>query len=95
MANYGRNAFMTSTENQAELELIAKLGGLKHSYGLDIRDRAGLKAASRAKSQGINRMPLTGCDCQRLFDSMMTPDVCNIAQTLHIINTFGSYEGGR
>lgn len=31
---------MTTTENQIELDLIAKLGDLKYTYRPDIRDRA-------------------------------------------------------
>lgn len=38
---------MTISENQIELDLIAKLGDIKYSYRPDIRDRAALEANFR------------------------------------------------
>ncbi|HCF3095084.1 TPA: hypothetical protein NIB80_005770, partial [Pseudomonas aeruginosa] len=43
---------MTTTEQQIELDLIAKLGDLKYTYRPDIRDRAALEAVDVAKPLG-------------------------------------------
>ena len=50
---------MTTTEQQIELDLIAKLGDLKYTYRPDIRDRAALEANFRAKFEALNRVHLT------------------------------------
>ncbi|MDW9225875.1 type I site-specific deoxyribonuclease, HsdR family protein [Burkholderia cepacia] len=84
---------MTSTENQIELELIAKLGDLKYAYRSDIRDRVALEANFRAKFEALNRVRLSDSEFQRLLDSITTPDVYNAAQTLRNINSFERDDG--
>ncbi|MGN6830722.1 type I restriction endonuclease subunit R [Paucibacter sp. M5-1] len=84
---------MTTTENQIELDLIAKLGDLKYNYRSDIRDRAALEANFRAKFEALNRVNLTDSEFQRLIDSVITPDVYNAAQTLRTINSFERDDG--
>ncbi|CAJ4907470.1 type I site-specific deoxyribonuclease HsdR [Burkholderia pseudomallei] len=84
---------MTSTENQIEQDLIAKLGDLKYSYRPDIRDRDALEANFRAKFEALNRVRLTDSEFHRLLDSIATPDVYNAAQTLRNINSFERDDG--
>ena len=84
---------MTITENQIELDLIAKLGDLKYTYRSDIRDRATLEASFREKFEALNRVRLTDSEFQRLLDSVVTPDVYNAAQTLRSINAFERDDG--
>lgn len=84
---------MTTTETQIELDLIAKFGDLKYVYREDIRDRASLEANFRKKFESLNRVSLTDSEFQRLFDSIVTPDVYNAAQTLRNINSFERDDG--
>jgi len=84
---------MTKTENQIELDLIAKLSDLKYIYRDDICDRAALEANFRAKFEALNRVRLTDSEFQRLLDSVITPDVYNAAQTLRNINSFERDDG--
>jgi len=71
---------MTTTEQQIELDLIAKLGDLKYTYRPDIRDRTTLEANFRAKFEALNRVHLTDSEFQRLLDGIITPDVYGAAQ---------------
>ncbi|MFM0233275.1 type I restriction endonuclease subunit R [Paraburkholderia sediminicola] len=84
---------MTTTENQIELELIAKLGDLKYTYRPDIRDRAALEANFRGKFQELNRVTLTHGEFQRLLDEIVTPDVFTAAHTLRNRNAFTRDDG--
>lgn len=79
---------MTTTEQQIELDLIAKLGDLKYTYRSDIRDRTTLEANFRAKFEALNRVHLTDSEFQRLLDGIITPDVYGAAQRLRNINSF-------
>lgn len=84
---------MTTTENQIEQDLIAKLGDLKYTYRPDIRDRAALEANFRAKFEALNRVRLTDSEFHRLLDDIITPDVYNAAQRLRNINSFERDDG--
>jgi len=84
---------MTTTEQQIELDLIAKLGDLKYTYRPDIRDRAALEANFRAKFEALNRVHLTDSEFQRLLDGIITPDVYGAAQRLRNINSFERDDG--
>lgn len=84
---------MTTTENQIELDLIAKLGELKYSYRLDIRDRAALEANFREKFETLNRVKLTDGEFTRLLDEIVTPDVFTASRTLRSINAFTREDG--
>jgi len=84
---------MTTTENQIELELIAKLGDLKYTYRPDIRDRATLEANFRGKFQELNRVTLTDGEFQRLLDEVVSPDVFTAAHTLRNRNAFTRDDG--
>jgi type I restriction enzyme R subunit len=84
---------MTTTENQIEQGLLAKLDDLKYAYRSDIRDRATLEANFREKFEALNRVRLTDSEFQRLLDSVITPDVYNAARTLRSINSFERDDG--
>lgn len=84
---------MSTTENQIELDLIAKLAELKYTLRPDIRDRASLEKNFRAKFEALNRVHLTDSEFQRLLDTIITPDVYNSAQTLRNINSFERDDG--
>ncbi|UQV45294.1 type I restriction endonuclease subunit R [Janthinobacterium lividum] len=84
---------MTTTENQIELELIAKLDDLKYMYRPDLRDRAALEANFREKFEALNRVRLTDSEFQRLLDGAITSDVYNAAQTLRSITSFERDDG--
>jgi len=84
---------MTTTENQIELDLVAKLGDLKYTYRPDIRDRVALEANFREKFEALNCVKLTNSEFQRLLDGVVTPDVYNAAQTLRNINAFERNDG--
>lgn len=84
---------MTITEQQIELDLIAKLGDLKYTYLSDIRDRTMLEANFRAKFEALNRVHLTDSEFQRLLDGIITPDVYGAAQRLRNINSFERDDG--
>uniref|UniRef100_UPI00396CA21E type I restriction endonuclease n=1 Tax=Klebsiella variicola TaxID=244366 RepID=UPI00396CA21E len=84
---------MSTTENQIELDLIAKLAELKYILRPDIRDRASLEKNFRAKFETLNRVNLTDSEFQRLLDTVITPDVYNAAQKLRNINSFERDDG--
>ncbi|WP_307258384.1 type I restriction endonuclease subunit R [Paraburkholderia graminis] len=84
---------MTTTENQIELELIAKLDGLKYIYRPDIRGRAELEANFRGKFQELNRVTLTDSEFRRLVDEIVSPDVFTAAHTLRNRNSFTRDDG--
>ncbi|MBF8675195.1 type I restriction endonuclease subunit R [Pseudomonas fulva] len=84
---------MSTTENQIEQDLIAKLSDLKYTVRPDIRDRIALENNFREKFETLNRVKLTNSEFQRLLDSVITPDVYNAAQTLRNINSFERDDG--
>jgi len=84
---------MITTENQIELELIAKLGDLKYTYRPDICDRAALEANFRGKFQELNRVTLTDSEFQRLLDEIVSPDVFTAAHALRNRNAFTRDDG--
>lgn len=84
---------MTATEQQIEMDLIAKLGDLKYTYRPEIRDGAALEANFRAKFEGLNRVRLTDSEFRRLRDSVITSDVYKAAQTLRNVNSFERDDG--
>lgn len=84
---------MTTTENQIELDLIAKLGDLKYTARPDIRDRVTLEANFRDKFQQLNRVKLTDEEFARLLEEIVTPDVFTAAQTLRSRNSFIREDG--
>ncbi len=84
---------MTTTENQIELDLLAKLGDLKYTCRPDIHDRSTLEANFRAKFQQLNRVKLTDEEFQRLLEEIVTPDVYTAAQTLRSRNSFTREDG--
>ncbi|MXN74297.1 HsdR family type I site-specific deoxyribonuclease [Burkholderia sp. 4701] len=84
---------MTTTENQIERELIAKLGDLKYVYRPDIRDRAALEANFRAKFQELNQVTLAEGEFHRLLDEIVSPDVFTAAHTLRNRNAFTRDDG--
>jgi type I restriction enzyme R subunit len=84
---------MTTTESQIELDLVAKLGDLKYTYRLDIRDRAALEVNFREKFEALNRVRLTDSEFQRLLDDVTTPDVYTAAQRIRNINAFERDDG--
>lgn len=84
---------MTTTENQIELDLIAKLRDLKYTYRPDIHDRATLEANFREKFQELNRVNLTDGEFHRLLDEIISPDVFTAAHTLRNRNAFARDDG--
>ena len=84
---------MTATEQQIEMDLIAKLGDLKYTYRPEIRDSGTLEANFRAKFETLNRVRLTDSEFRRLLDSVITPDVYKAAQTLRNVNSFERDDG--
>ncbi len=84
---------MTMSEQQIELDLLAKLGDLKYTYRPDIRSRTALETNFREKFEALNRVRLTDSEFQRLLDGVITPDVYNAAQTLRSINSFERDDG--
>lgn len=84
---------MTTTEQQIENDLIAKLSDLKYTYRPDIRDRIALEANFRQKFEALNRVRLTDSEFQRLLDNIITPDVYSAAQRLRSINSFERDDG--
>lgn len=82
-----------TTENQIELDLIAKLGDLKYTYRPDVRDRATLEANFRAKFEALNRVKLTDSEFQRLLGAIVSADVFSAAQMLRSINAFERDDG--
>lgn len=61
---------MTATESQVEINLVAKLGDLKYTSRLDIRDRAALESNFREKFEVLNRVKLTDSEFRRLLDGV-------------------------
>lgn len=84
---------MSTTENQIELDLIARLAELKYTLRPDIRDRASLEKNFREKFEALNKVHLTDNEFQRLLDTVITPDVYNAAQILRNINSFERDDG--
>lgn len=84
---------MTTSEQQIEHELIAKLSDLKYSYRPDIRDRAALEANFREKFEALNRVRLTDSEFRRLLDGIVMDDVYSAAQILRNINSFERDDG--
>ena len=84
---------MTTTEQQIEQALIAKLGDLKYTSRPDIRDRASLEANFREKFQQLNRVNLTDEEFARLLEEIVTPDVFTAAQLLRTRNSFIREDG--
>lgn len=84
---------MNTTEQQIEVDLIAKLSDLKYTYRSDIRDRTALEANFRQKFEALNRVRLTDSEFQRLLDNIVTPDVYNAAQRLRSMNSFERDDG--
>ena len=84
---------MSTTENQIEQDLIAKLVDLKYTLRPDLHDRAALEKNFREKFEALNRVHLTDSEFQRLLDSIITPDVYNAAQTLRNMNAFERDDG--
>jgi type I restriction enzyme R subunit len=84
---------MTTSEQQIELDLVAKLGDLKYTYRPDIRDRAALEANFRQHFEALNRVHLTDSEFARLLDSIVTPDVFTAAKHLREKNSFERDDG--
>ncbi len=84
---------MTTTEQQIEQALIAKLGDLKYTSRPDIRSRASLEANFREKFQQLNRVNLTDEEFARLLEEIVTPDVFTAAQLLRTRNSFIREDG--
>ncbi|MFM5268113.1 type I restriction endonuclease subunit R [Aeromonas caviae] len=84
---------MTTTEQQIEQALIAKLGDLKYTSRPDIRDRASLEANFREKFQQLNRVNLADEEFSRLLEEIVTPDVFTAAQLLRTRNSFIREDG--
>jgi len=84
---------MTTTEQQIEQALIAKLGELKYTVRPDIRDRASLESNFREKFQQLNRVNLTDDEFARLLEEIVTPDVFTAAQVLRARSSFIREDG--
>lgn len=84
---------MNTTENQIELDLIAKLSDLKYTYRPDIRDRAALEHNFRQHFEALNRVHLTDSEFARLLDGIVTPDVFTAAKHLRERNSFERDDG--
>lgn len=84
---------MTTSEQQIEQDLIAKLGELKYTVRPDIRDRASLEANFRQKFEALNLVRLTDGEFKRLLEEIITPDVYLASQTLRNINSFERDDG--
>ena len=82
-----------TTENQIELNLIAKLVDLKYKYREDIRDRATLEQNFRTKFEALNKVTLTDAEFARLRDEIVTADVFTASKTLRTRNTFAREDG--
>lgn len=84
---------MATTEQQIELDLIAKLEDLKYTYRPDIRDRAALEKNFRQHFEALNRVHLTDSEFARLLESIVTPDVFASAKHLRERNSFERDDG--
>lgn len=78
---------MTVTENQIELDLLAKLGDLKYTYHPDIRDRTALEARLRLYYDDFAKVVLR-CpsfpEQNRIADCLMSVDNLITAQSQKI-----------
>lgn len=81
------------TEQEIEQSLIEKLGDLKYTYRLDIRDRAALDQNFREKFEALNRVHLTDSEFHRLLEEIITPDVFAAARHLRERNSFERDDG--
>ncbi len=81
------------TEQKIERELLDKLGDLKYTYRLDIRDRVTLERNFREKFEALNRVNLTEGEFPRLLDQIVSPGVFANAQRLRERNTFVREDG--
>lgn len=84
---------MTTTENQIENDLIAKLTQLKYTHRADIRDRASLEHNFREKFEALNRVQLTDTEFARLMEQIINPDVYAAAKCLRERNSFERDDG--
>jgi len=84
---------MTTTENQIENDLIAKLSELKYTHRPDIRDRQSLEKNFREQFQTLNRVHLTETEFARLLEVIVTPDVFAAARHLRERNSFERDDG--
>lgn len=84
---------MTTTENQIENDLIAKLADLKYTYRPDIRDREALEKNFREKFETLNRVKLTDSEFSRLRDEIVNADVFAAARQLRERNSFERDDG--
>ncbi len=84
---------MTTTENQIENDLIAKLTQLKYTHRPDIRDSDTLEKNFREKFQYLNRVNLTDTEFSRLKEQIISPDVFTAAKHLRERNTFQRDDG--
>ena len=84
---------MTTTENQIENDLIAKLTDLKYTYRPDIRDREALEQNFREKFETLNRVKLTDSEFDRLRNEIVNADVFAAARHLRERNTFFRDDG--
>jgi type I restriction enzyme R subunit len=82
-----------TTENNIELDLIAKLTELKYTYRPDIRDRAALEQNFRSKFDALNKVTLTDAEFARLRDEIVNSDVFAASKTLRTRNTFAREDG--
>ncbi|HUX54906.1 MAG TPA: hypothetical protein VMV56_10855 [Williamwhitmania sp.] len=78
---------MTTTENQIENDLIAKLSELKYTHRPDIRDSDTLEKNFREKFEELNRIHLTDTEFSRLKEQIISPDVFSAAKHLRERNT--------
>ena len=84
---------MTTTENQIENDLIAKLAELKYTHRPDIRDRDTLEKNFREKFEELNRAHLTDSEFSRLMEQIINPDVFTAAKHLRERNNFERDDG--
>lgn len=84
---------MTTTENQIENDLIAKLEQLKYRHRPDIRDSDTLEKNFREKFQELNRVHLTDSEFSRLKEQIISSDVFTAAKHLRERNTFQRDDG--
>ena len=79
---------MTTTENQIENDLIAKLAELKYTHRPDIRDSDALEKNFREKFEALNRVSLTPSEFSRLKEQIISSDVFTAAKHLRERNSF-------
>ena len=83
----------SSTEQQLETALIAKLVGLKYTHRPDIINRNTLHANFRQKFEALNKVTLTDGEFDRLLTDVITADVFDAATRLREINSFVRDDG--